>query len=60
MMDNQLPHNTEEIVVGLDIETTKIACFIGQKNEFSVVARSGAAGVLVLGFLSTLRDAQGG
>ena len=36
MMDNQLP-NTEEIVVGLDIGTTKIACFIGQKNEFGKI-----------------------
>ena len=37
MMDNQLPKNTEEIVVGLDIGTTKIACFIGQKNEFGKI-----------------------
>ena len=37
MMDNQLPNNTEEIVVGLDIGTTKIACFIGQKNEFGKI-----------------------
>ena len=37
MMDNHLPNNTEEIVVGLDIGTTKIACFIGQKNEFGKI-----------------------
>jgi cell division protein FtsA len=28
----QHPHN-DELVVGLDIGTTKIACFVGQKNE---------------------------
>ena len=37
MMDNSTPQHTEEIVVGLDIGTTKIACFIGQKNEFGKI-----------------------
>ena len=37
MMDNPTPQHAEEIVVGLDIGTTKIACFIGQKNEFGKI-----------------------
>ena len=37
MMDNQSHHTPAEIVVGLDIGTTKIACFIGQKNEFGKI-----------------------
>ena len=37
MMDNSTPQHAEEIVVGLDIGTTKIACFIGQKNEFGKI-----------------------
>ena len=37
MMDNQSQHTPAEIVVGLDIGTTKIACFIGQKNEFGKI-----------------------
>ncbi|MEC8368053.1 MAG: cell division protein FtsA, partial [Bacteroidota bacterium] len=36
-MDNSTPQHAEEIVVGLDIGTTKIACFIGQKNEFGKI-----------------------
>ena len=36
-MDNHKPNNSGEIVVGLDIGTTKIACFIGQKNEFGKI-----------------------
>ena len=34
MMDNTHAQPSGEIVVGLDIGTTKIACFIGRKNEF--------------------------
>ena len=37
MMDNQIPQHSDEIVVGLDIGTTKIACFIGRKNEFGKI-----------------------
>ena len=37
MMDNQIPQHSDEIVVGLDIGTTKIACFIGRKNEFDKI-----------------------
>ena len=37
MMDNQIPQQSDEIVVGLDIGTTKIACFIGRKNEFGKI-----------------------
>ena len=37
MMENQPNTNTNEIVVGLDIGTTKIACFIGRKNEFGKI-----------------------
>jgi len=49
-MDNHTPHNSGEIVVGLDIGTTKIACFIGQKNEFGKIellgyGRSDSVGV---------------
>jgi len=32
MQMDQHPHN-DELVVGLDIGTTKIACFVGRKNE---------------------------
>ena len=31
------PQHSDEIVVGLDIGTTKIACFIGRKNEFDKI-----------------------
>ena len=49
-MDNHKPNNSGEIVVGLDIGTTKIACFIGQKNEFGKIellgyGRSDSVGV---------------
>ena len=32
-MENELQSTDPEIIVGLDIGTTKIACFVGQKNE---------------------------
>jgi cell division protein FtsA len=32
-MENELQSADPEIIVGLDIGTTKIACFVGQKNE---------------------------
>ena len=37
MMDNTHAQPSGEIVVGLDIGTTKIACFIGRKNEFGKI-----------------------
>ena len=32
-MENELNSIDPEIIVGLDIGTTKIACFVGQRNE---------------------------
>jgi cell division protein FtsA len=29
--------NTSRVIVGLDIGTTKIACFIGRKNEHNKI-----------------------
>ena len=32
-MEQEFHQNESEIIVGLDIGTTKIACFVGQRNE---------------------------